>query len=482
MPEFTCELGRKGSILTHFWEHTVGSGHAPLGLRADWQRQLERAHRELGFGHVRFHGILSDRMGTLIMHKEQFLYSFFNADQIFDFLLSIGMRPFVELSFMPRTLATGGETVIQYEGNITPPRDYGAWEGLIEKLVAHWVDRYGAREVRTWFFECWNEPNLEAFWTGSRDDYFRLYRHTARAVKRVDPELAVGGPSSAKNEWIPEFLEFCERERLPVDFVTTHHYPTDAFGQIGDDTIDQLAAARRSILREDVQNARAKAGDHPLYYTEWNTSSNPRDRLHDEPYSAAFVTKTVMEANGIVDGYSFWTFSDIFEENYAPSVPFHGGFGLLTLHGIPKPSYRAFELLHGLGDEVLTVDGQHETVDAWVARRGDRVTVLLANGALPRHPIATEVAVVRLEGAPVPRSAIVRRIDEEHANPRCVWVEMGEPGYLAPREVDALEAASALAAAPHPFEYAEGAVSFSISLPPQGVAAVTLELGETREP
>ena len=178
---FECDLGAPPSVLPHFWEHTVGSDHAPMALRADWRDQLRRAHDELGFRHVRFHGILSDDVGTLLCEEDERVYSFFNADSIVDFLLSIGVRPFVELSFMPTTLSSGDTTVFKYRGNVTPPKDYREWAALISRLVGHWVDRYGVVEVRRWFFEVWNEPNLKSFWTGSQADYFELYRPTVLA-------------------------------------------------------------------------------------------------------------------------------------------------------------------------------------------------------------------------------------------------------------------------------------------------------------
>lgn len=474
--EFGCDLTAEPTVLPHFWEHTVGSDYAPMALRADWQQQLRRCHEELGFRYVRFHGLLCDDMGTLIIHRDKFLYSFFNADQIFDYLLSIGMKPFVELSFMPQALASGRKTVFRYRGNITPPKDYDAWAELIRRLVKHWVERYGAACVREWFFEVWNEPNLKSFWTGSQAAYFKLYRRTVSAIKEVDERLRVGGPATAANGWIKQFLDFCEKENLPADFVSTHHYPTDAFGKETDDTIEQLARAKRGILREQARKAKREARGKPLYYTEWNTSSNPRDELHDEPYAAAFVTKTVLEMNGLVDGYGFWTFTDIFAENYYPSVPFHGGFGLLNLHGIAKPVYRAFELLHRLGTELLPVSGKHETVDAWVVRGADKVTVILTNHALPRHAIETERVRVALAGLREPRAAFVERIDESNANPRRLWQEMGEPEYLSEREVERLRDASALTAQPHELKHEGEQMYFDIRLPPQSVAAVTIEL------
>jgi xylan 1,4-beta-xylosidase len=475
MPDFTCQLSETASPLTHFWEHTVGSDHAPVALRADWQNQLRRCHYELGFRHVRFHGVLSDDMGTLISHREKSLYSFFNADQIFDFLLSVGMRPFVELSFMPTALASGRSTVFHYRGNITPPRDYQQWATLMRRLVSHWVERYGVSEVREWFFEVWNEPNLKAFWTGTQADYFELYHHTVHAIKSIDGALQVGGPATAANEWISEFLDYCEENRLPADFVSTHHYPTDAFGEEGDDTLAQLAKSQRSILREQAQDAKRRARGKPLYYTEWNSSSNPRDSLHDEPYSAAFAVKTIMEANGLVEGYSFWTFSDIFEENYFPSKPFHGGFGLLNLHGIPKPAYRAFELLHSLGNESLVVDGLHETVDAWVVRGVNKTTVLLTNHALPRRQLEKQRVRIQLSNAPEPVSAHVKRIDEEHANPQRLWKEMGAPEYLSSAQLDKLQDASELKREPVDFRYAEGRIELEVTLPANSVAAIEFE-------
>lgn len=478
--QFHCDLTAAATPFPHFWEHTVGSDYAPMALRADCQAQLRRCHDELGFRHVRFHGLLSDDMGTLIVHREQPLYSFFNVDQIWDFLLSIGMKPFIELSLMPRALASGSKTVFRYAGNVTPPKDYEAWATLIRKLTKHWVERYGLAEVRTWFFEVWNEPNLHHFWTGTQDDYFKLYRYTVEAIKGVDSQLRVGGPATAQNEWVPDFLDFCEKNHLPADFVSTHHYPTDvvagtALGEETDETVEQLAKASRSILRKWTREVHQQARGRPVYYTEWNTSSNPRDPLHDEPYAAAFVTKTVMEASGLVEGYSFWTFSDLFAENYFPSVPFHGGFGLLNLHGIAKPTYRAYELLHRLGVEQMPVAGRHETVDAWVVRGRAGVTVLLTNHALPRHPLETQRVQVQLMAAPQPRAAHVERIDEEHANAKRLWREMGEPKYLSAQEVEQLQEASQLVQESHPWKYEAATIHLEIELPPQAVAAITVE-------
>ena len=473
--KFTCDLNGAVTPLPHFWEHTVGSGHAPLALRADWQAQLKKAHDELGFRHVRFHGILSHPMDTLICQDEKFLYSFFNADQIFDFLLSIGMKPLVELSFMPLTLSSGGTEVFHYNANVTPPADYEKWADLITKLISHWVDRYGIEEVREWYFEVWNEPNQTQFWTGKQADYFKLFKHTIEAVKKVDKKIRVGGPVTSKNEWITDFVEFCEKNSLSPDFVSTHQYPTDAFGSVGDNTVEQLAASRRSIMRENEQDVFRQAKGKPVFYTEWNSSSNPRDELHDEPYAAAFCAKTILEANGLVECFSFWTFTDIFEENYFPSVPFQGGFGLMNIHGIPKPTYRAYELLHELGVEQIMVDGLHHTVDAWVVKKENSANVLLTNHALPKHPIKTETVKVGLENVPDYSSSFVKRVDDAHGNPKKLWMEMGKPEYLSRAQVEHLNEASRLIKEPIKCDYKDSNIKFEIEMPAHSVAAVTIE-------
>ena len=475
MPGFTCDLSQKPSVFEHFWEHTVGSGHAPLALRSDWQAQMQKCHAELGFRHVRFHDLLSDSMGTLVCQEDELIYSFFNADQIMDFLFAVGMHPFVELSFMPEAFASGTKTVFRYKANITPPKDYKQWETLIHQLARHWVERFGLDEVRQWFFETWNEPNLKAFWTGTREDYFKLYRHTVEAIKSVDPSLKVGGPATAQTAWIEEFLEYCERDHIPVDFVTTHYYPTDAFSNNEADTEKKLARAPRHVMREQAKKAKEQARGLPLYFTEWNISSDPRHSLHDELFAAAYAVHILMSLQGLVHGYSFWTFSDIFEENYFPSIPFHGGFGLLNLHSIPKPVYRAFQLLHQLGNERIEVKGEHDTVEVWAIRKKNQFTVLSVNHALPGHSISNEVVEVTLSNCPEAIRSYSQRVDEDHANPRRTWQNMGSPEYPSLLEVEQLQAASQLIREPQSWSWSDGDVRLNFDLPPHSVVSITLE-------
>ena len=219
-----------------------------------------------------------------------------------------------------------------------------------------------------------------------------------------------------------------------------------------------------------------QAKGKPVYYTEWSTSSNPFDDLHDEPYAAAFITKTIMEARGQVQGYSYWTFSDIFEENYFSSIPFHGGFGLLNIYGVPKPAYRAYELLHRLGNNILAVDGQHETVDVWIVENKNYINVLMTNFSLPRHPVKTEIIKIQLDNITQVKEVFVERIDDAHANTRQAWVAMGQPDSLLPEQVVALEAVSTLIREPLLFKFENNSVLLEVEMLPQATVLITIEI------
>jgi xylan 1,4-beta-xylosidase len=474
MTQFLCDLSQTGKPFDHFWEHTVGSGHAPLALRADWQVQLDDCRRALGFQRVRFHDLLSGAIEIPTGEKEEGVTSFFNVDQIVDFLRRIEMRPFVELSFMPRALASGGKTTFHYRANVTPPQDHDRWAELVGSLVKHWLNRYGRDEVRQWHFEVWNEPNWEQFWTGGQMGYFKLYRQTVEVIKALDPELKVGGPASAQNEWIPEFLDYCQRTGTAVDFISTHNYPNDDVAEEGGTIEEQLARVSRDVLVQKARSTVDQAQGLPVLMTEWNSSSQYGSEIHDRPYSAVFAVRTLMNLQGLVEAYSFWTFSDIFEELGFPSSPFHGGFGLATIHNIPKPTYRAFQLLHGLGSEQLPVSGQHGTVEVWAVRSGAELQLLLTNHAMPGHPIAAEQVQLRLSNAAEPSYVRVSRIDDEHAHARRVWEEMGSPVNLDPEQLAALQDASRLNWRPLDYQLQQGQVELDVNIPPYAVVAVSI--------
>ncbi|MHC4789758.1 MAG: GH39 family glycosyl hydrolase, partial [Planctomycetota bacterium] len=239
-------------------------------------------------------------------------------------------------------------------------------------------------------------------------------------------------------------------------------------------TEERLAAAPRGVLTEWAKETRDRAGGLPLYYTEWNTSSSCRDPRHDEPYAAAFALKTIADNDGLVNGYSFWTFSDVFEEQGLASRPFHGGFGLLTLHEVEKPAYQAFRFLHEAGNERLPVTGEGGATEAMAVTRGPATHVLLWNYDAPGSGIETARVELAVTGADRPLRATLERVDADHANPKAAWDGMGRPHYPAPAQVEQLKDAAAIA--PEELNVSGQAEQcVELSLPPYGVARVTLE-------
>lgn len=478
----TITKGKTCGKVQKYWTKCIGSCHAATALREDWRKQLKTCREEFGFEYVRFHGLLDDDMSVCLRREDGSVeYSFFNVDSIFDFLLDIGMKPFIELSFMPGALASGSKTVFHYLGNITPPKSYDEWGGLIEALAGHLVQRYGIEEVRKWFFEVWNEPNLkDFFWAGTMEEYFQLYKSAALAVKKVDSKLAVGGPSTAIDAWIPELREFCSKNNVPLDFISTHHYPTDAAFGLGLNMEEQMARSKRGVLSDRTKKAIEEAGPLPVYYTEWNNSPSPRDPYHDTPYNAAFIVKTITDNPGSLGCYSFWTFSDIFEECGLSSVPFHGGFGLMNIHGIPKPSYRAFQLLSNLSGDWLELDVNEKssTVDCAASHDREGITILLSNHQVPLSPIQAEMITLTIKGIKEIRSASLRRIDELHANPKKAWIDMGEPTYPDRGQIQMLMTASEMEEETIGWRADGNEVTISLLIEPHSVAAISLVAGE----
>lgn len=509
MNSFVIDAKSSGTPFPHYWELCVGSCHAYTALREDYRRQLRRAHDELGFQYVRFHGIFDDDM-CVCVEKRDFMgnslgivYNFVNTDNIFDFLLDIGMKPFIEIGFMPACLASGTTTCFHYKGNITPPKDFDLWRDFITAFTAHCVERYGVDEVRTWFFEVWNEPNLPFFFDGTKEQYFELYRHTALAVKAVDAQLRVGGPATSINAWIPETIDFCRREGVPLDFISTHHYPSDdPLWRNSDMSIeeffrtmgDQFGKYERGILRKMTERARGQAGDLPLYYTEWNTSAMCGEAQHDEPYAAALLAKTMADNDGLVEGYSFWTFTDIFEEMSQLPGAFHGGFGLQTVEGVAKPTYRVFELFHELGETRLPVVVEADlgaaaapgTVEVLATRTEKGLRLIAHNHDIPGAEIRDETVTLVVKGLAdlMPESAekiatvALRRVDDAHANAKKTWLEMGAPQYVSRAQVKELNRASEMVVeAVDCVMDADGSLRMELMVPAHGVCAVDVVLG-----
>jgi len=363
MPERVINVdfnNEKGALNTMFRE-CVGAGRANEGLRADWQQQLAYVKKTCDFKYIRMHGLLTDDMAV---YKEDGKgnpqYNYMYIDALYDFLLSIGIKPFVELGFMPEALASGKQTIFWWKGNVTPPKDYQKWEDFIRNLTQHFTERYGADEVKSWYFEVWNEPNLSpGFWTGTQADYFKLYQYTAKAIKSVNPAYKVGGPGTAGAAWESEMIGFCEKNNLPIDFISTHSYGVkqgflDEYGNSGTVLAKEEFAVSGDVLQSRKEIANSTKPNLELHYTEWSASYTPSDPVHDSYHEAAYILEKIKQVGNAANSMSYWVFTDIFEESAPRFEPFHGGFGLLNIQGIPKSAFYAYDYMNKLGKTELT--------------------------------------------------------------------------------------------------------------------------------
>jgi len=429
------------------WRPCIGSEHlalllegaGPGGLQVgdDLVEAFRIVRRELGIELVRAHGILHDRLAVYRELDGRPVHDFERIAAALDRLLETGLKPIVELSFVPRDLASEPDrTVFDYRGIISPPRDLDRWRRLVEDLVRHLVERYGRDEIAGWPFEVWNEPNLQVFWTGSQADYFALYDASAAAVKAVDPAFLVGGPSTSAVGWVDDLLEHARREGAPVDFVSTHTY--------GAPPLDL-----RPILR------RYGRPDLPQFWTEWGISPGHGAAVNDGVWGAPLVARGMRSAAGRLHSLSYWVASDQFVELGVPPRLFHGGFGLLTVGNLRKPKFWALWILEQLGERELAChldgDGAGSLVEAWPSRTGDRVAIALWNGTLDRSKAGGDASLGRDVGLAVeglaPGSYHVRhrRVDREHSNIHGLWQGFGDDdwpddfGWERLRERDRLE-------------------------------------------
>lgn len=467
---FNVDMKQPTKPFPHYWEACVGSAHATVAMRSNYQKHLTQCHDELGFQSVRFHGLFDDDMSTLIMSGTVPVTSYYNIDTIFDFLLSIEMKPYVELSFMPEDIASGPQTIFRYKGNITPPKNYSLWDYLITDFATHLIQRYGFNEVSTWNFEVWNEPNC-GFWSGTQKQYFELYAHTALALKKVNSNLRVGGPSTCQSQWITDFLTYCQANNLPVDFVSTHEYPTD------------LPDPKRDDMEKVFAQARSEAGKLPLYYSEFNDGLYENPAYHDNSDAAAFVVKLVHDAQGLVDILSWWTFSDIFEEQGQTSQPFFSGngWGLLNIYQIPKPVYRAFQLLHQTGSlEIpVTTNATNTTVGVWSTNTNFRkVDIFIYNFDVPTSSVKDESISIQVTNLGViPQFANITFIDQQSANAPVAWISMGSPFYPTQQQIDQMMQASQLQWKNINFSrIAQNAIQFDLTIRKWGVAFITFNV------
>lgn len=453
--EIVANLNDASVPVNRFFDLSVGSDYSGTLIREDSQNQLQMVTDELGFRYIRFHAIFHDALGTVQVKDGKIVYDWTKIDQLYDDLLARHIRPFVELGFTPQALATSGNSIFYYHANTSHPNP-AEWRNLIDAFARHLEQRYGQAEVRRWYFEVWNEPNLSGFWEGAdQKAYFQLYDLTARTLKSIDPALRVGGPATAGAAWIPEFLDYVKKSGAPIDFVSTHTYGVnggflDADGK-SDVKLDPSPQAIVGDVRHARQQIEASPFPHlPLFFTEWSTSYTPADPVHDSYISAPYILSKLKAAEGLAQGMSYWTYSDLFEEAGPPPAAFYGGFGLVTRDGIRKPAFFAYKYLHALQGQTIPSSDRQSMLSA---RDGNFTAVLwdfeqpaqkLANRpfytkVIPDHPAApVELTVTHL----IPNAEyrlVVHRTGYDANDAYTAYLRLGAPKNLTEPQIAQLD-------------------------------------------
>jgi xylan 1,4-beta-xylosidase len=485
----------------HFWEKVFGSGRAILSLRDSYRKDMQTVKKITDFQEVRFHGIFMDEVGLYDPDRRpiQFaqmknaqssaattssIYNFSYIDQIYDGLLEQGVRPFIELSFTPKKMASDPNALhaFWYKQNVSPP-DYGKWDAMITAFAQHLIDRYGIEEVSHWSFEVWNEPNID-FWAGNpkQETYFELYDHTVLALKKVSSRLRVGGPATAQAAWTGEFLRHCKEKNIPVDFASSHVYANDTAKDVfhTSEVISRDRMVCRSVKKVHDEIAASPLPNTPLIFSEYNASYANEPNVTDSIYMGPWLAGTISQCDGLTESMSYWTFSDVFEEQGVIQTPFYGGFGILAEHGIPKPAFNAFAMFHQLGDKRIPLKSD----SALATLRADGATVIaLWNYAAPdgtgadyTAPPATrgpsKTFALDLAGVAPDADAIVLRLDEDHGNVIKAFDAMGRPSFLSREQIVKLKEAGKASPA-EKTKLRNGHAT--IQVPPQGLVLITIE-------
>ncbi len=457
----------------HYWERMFGSGRAILSLRDSYRRDLREVKGITGFEYVRFHAIFHDEVGV---YDEDAggrpIYNFSYVDQIYDGLLEDEVRPFVELSFMPQKLAAQQTyQMFWYRPIVSPPKDYAKWSDLISRFAQHLVDRYGIEEVSRWYFEVWNEPNLD-FWAGDPKEqtYYQLYDAAALALKKVNPRLRVGGPATAQAAWVDRFIRHTTENHIPADFVSTHVYANDRaqdlFGTDEDIPRTQMVCRSAQKVHDEVK-ASARP-DLPIFWSEYNASYKNEPEYTDSLFMGPWLADTIRQCDGLVAMLAYWTFSDVFEEQGVVKQPFYGGFGLLAEDGLPKPAFNAFQLLHQLGNQRIAVDSN----SALATRRDDGALVIAVwNLYLPEQQGESKEVTLTVKGLRGKHRVEISRLDATHGSLLAAYAAMGKPAYPTRAQIEKLRQAAQLAPV-ETEQVREGKIR--LMLPPQGLAVIEL--------
>ncbi|MGI6018252.1 MAG: GH39 family glycosyl hydrolase [Marvinbryantia sp.] len=458
-------------------DYCIGTGRMGLALQKEYMDQLALVQKEIGFSHIRGHGLFSDDMGIYQEYTDengntQAEYNFTYLDLVMDNYRQVGLKPFLELGFMPQKMASGDQTVFYWKGNVTPPKTYESWCQMVQATLRHLMERYGSDKVVTWPLEVWNEPNLPGFWKDAdMEEYFVLFEKTLYAIKAVDSRFRVGGPAICgvdDERWIRCFLEFCRERNLPLDFVTRHHYTTEVPQTDGHYGYAALSEAEMGFANlqttRDIVDSFEEYRGMQIHITEFNTSYVPNCPLHDTNQNAAYIAQQLSRLGDVNESYSYWTFGDIFEEFGVPHAPFHGGFGLVANGCIPKPTFWTFQFY-----KQLTGTCVHRSEDALIVRGEDgSYRGVVWNCSRERTGRELELTFTLPCESEKEQVLLTKTVDEQTCNPLKLWHDLGEPKHLLPEQKQWLkEAARPFVASMRltPEETAQGAmmhVQFSV--------------------
>jgi xylan 1,4-beta-xylosidase len=482
----------------HFWEQTFGSGRAILSLRDSYRQDLRTVKQATDFQSIRFHGILMDEVGLYDPDRQTknpglaaqaandaSVYNFSYIDQIYDGLLENKVRPYVELSFTPKKMASDPAALhaFWYKPNVSPPKDYAIWDAMIRALADHLVKRYGIDEVATWKFEVWNEPNID-FWVGNpkQPTYFELYDHTARAIKSVSPRLQVGGPSTAQAAWVGDFLAHVKSQDVPVDFVSTHVYANDTADNVlhTNENVPRDKMVWRAVQMVHDEIAHSAYPNIPLIFSEYNASYANEPNVTDSPFMGPWLANNIRLCDGLTQSMAYWAFSDVFEEQGVVRTPFYGGFGLVAADHIPKPALNIFRILHKLGDRRITSESDSSLVTE-TANGGLAValwdyappTGTGATYTMPTGPVGpAKTFDLELKNVAPNAAAEVWRVDDDHGNVLKAFDAMGRPpADLTQEQVAKLRAAGEMSP-PERVHLDHG--KLHLTVPAHGLAVVVI--------
>lgn len=457
-------------------DYCVGTGRMGLALTKEYMNQLELVQSEIGFKHIRGHGLFSDDMSIYHEYEsdgETYVeYNFTYLDLVMDNYISVGLKPFLELGFMPDKLASGDQTVFYWKGNVTPPKDYSKWCDLVVSTLSHLIDRYGLDEVITWPIEVWNEPNLPGFWKDAdMQEYFKLFKQTFLAIKELNPGFKVGGPAicGVKDEyWIDEFMKFIDANDLKVDFITRHHYTTGEHTMKGHYTYAPLEDPefRFNNLKStrDIIDKYDSYRGLPIHITEFNTSYSPDNVIHDSNLNAAYLAHHLSRLGDVNESYSYWTFGDIFEERGVPFTPFHGGFGMVANRCIPKPTFYTFAFYKKLNGTCIYRDD-----DMIAVKEADgSIRAVAWNVCENRDDMADKVVSFSINADAGNYSILTKTVDEITCNPLKIWHDLGQPSHLSDEQVKLLRQAAVPAITTDRIE-CNDSLNYELNIKPNGV-------------